>query len=116
MEAVLVLTITILSGGVVARPQQITQEVLLTPFNFVRSTGNTAISTGQQLVHSVPQAVNVVSTRPLAGWAWCRRPSARCPTSPWTPSTPCPRPSTPSPTSALSATGTALRAGATVLT
>ena len=37
------------------------QEVLLTPFNFVRSTGNTAISTGQQLVHSVPQAVNVVS-------------------------------------------------------
>merc|ERR1719356_1994137 len=66
-EAVLVLTITIFSGGVVARPQQITQEVLLTPFNFVRSTGNTAISTGQQLVHSVPQAVNVVSDTAVSG-------------------------------------------------
>merc|ERR1712107_788215 len=62
MEAVLVLSMSMLLG-VEARPQpqQITQEVLLTPFNFVRSTGNIALSSGQRLVHSVPEAVNTVS-------------------------------------------------------
>merc|ERR1711982_12908 len=55
--------------GVEARPQpqQITQEVLLTPFNFVRSTGNIALSSGQQLVHSVPEAVNTVSDTAVSG-------------------------------------------------
>merc|ERR1719515_185820 len=62
MEAVLVLSMSMLLG-VEARPQpqQITQEVLLTPFNFVRSTGNIALSSGQQLVHSVPEAINTVT-------------------------------------------------------
>merc|ERR1712227_965751 len=68
MEAVLVLSMSMLLG-VEARPQpqQITQEVLLTPFNFVRSTGNIALSSGQQLVHSVPEAVNTVSDTAVSG-------------------------------------------------
>merc|ERR1719242_2243073 len=72
MEAVLVLSL-LTAGGVrggsrvVRSPQQITQEVLLTPFNLVRNTGNTALQTGQQLVNSVPQAVNVVSDAAVSG-------------------------------------------------
>merc|ERR1712027_225046 len=68
MEAVLVLSMSMLLG-VEARPQpqQITQEVLLTPFNFVRSTGNIALSSGQQLVNSVPEAVNTVSDTAVSG-------------------------------------------------
>merc|ERR1719336_3360692 len=71
MEAVLVLSLLTVGvrGGsrVVRSPQQITQEVLLTPFNLVRNTGNTALQTGQQLVNSVPQAVNVVSDAAVSG-------------------------------------------------
>jgi len=59
MEAVRVMmTAALLLGGAQCRPQQLTQEVLLTPFNFVRSTGNTALTTGQQVIQSVPEAVN----------------------------------------------------------
>jgi len=62
MEAVRVMmTAALLLGGAQCRPQQLTQEVLLTPFNFVRSTGNTALTTGQQVIQSVPEAVNAVS-------------------------------------------------------
>merc|ERR1712045_663332 len=61
MEAVRVLMTAALLGGAQCRPQQLTQEVLLTPFNFVRSTGNTALTTGQQVIQSVPEAVNAVS-------------------------------------------------------
>merc|ERR1719486_69418 len=72
MEAVLVLSL-LTAGGVrggsrvVRSPQQITQEVLLTPFHLVRNTGNTAFQTGQQLVHSVPDALNVVSDAAVSG-------------------------------------------------
>merc|ERR1719278_1730778 len=72
MEAVLVLSL-LSAGGVrggsrvVRSPQQITQEVLLTPFHLVRQTGNTAFQTGQQLVHSVPDALNVVSDAAVSG-------------------------------------------------
>merc|ERR1719150_1582856 len=72
MEAVLVLSL-LTAGGVrggsrvVRSPQQITQEVLLTPFHLVRQTGNTAFQTGQQLVHSVPDALNVVSDAAVSG-------------------------------------------------
>merc|ERR1719379_2129818 len=66
MEAVLVVSLAVI-GGVSARPQQITQEVLLTPFNIVRDTGNTVLSTGQQVVNSVPEAVNVVSDTAVDG-------------------------------------------------
>merc|ERR1719336_1773447 len=71
MEAVLVLSLLTVGvrGGsrVVRSPQQITQEVLLTPFNLVRNTGNTALQTGQRLVNSVPSAVNVVSDAAVNG-------------------------------------------------
>merc|ERR1719145_110193 len=72
MEAVLVLSILAVGGvrggsRVVRSPQQITQEVLLTPFNLVRNTGNTALQTGHQLVHSVPDAVNIVSDAAVSG-------------------------------------------------
>lgn len=72
MEAVLVLSL-LTAGGVrggsrvVRSPQQITQEVLLTPFHLVRNTGNTAFQTGQQLVHSVPEALNDVSDAAVSG-------------------------------------------------
>merc|ERR1711913_76212 len=74
-EAVLCVILSALVSGVPVRnpvrvvrsPQQITQEVLLTPFNLVRNTGNTALQTGQQLVNSVPQAVNVVSDAAVSG-------------------------------------------------
>merc|ERR1719278_2556778 len=72
MEAVLVLSL-LTAGGVrggsrvVRSPQQITQEVLLTPFHLVRQTGNTAFQTGQQIVHSVPDALNVVSDAAVSG-------------------------------------------------
>merc|ERR1719420_2876233 len=56
-----------LLGGAQCRPQQLTQEVLLTPFNFVRSTGNTALTTGQQVIQSVPGAVNAVSETAVTG-------------------------------------------------
>merc|ERR1712106_666500 len=48
-------------------PQQITQQDLLTPLNVVRFTGNTAISTGQSVVHSVPDAVNTVPNTAVQG-------------------------------------------------
>jgi len=72
MEAVLVLSLLTVGGvrgasRVVRSPQQITQEVLLTPFHLVRNTGNTAFQTGQQLVHSVPDALNVVSDAAVSG-------------------------------------------------
>merc|ERR1739842_279465 len=67
MEAVRVLMTAALLGGAQCRPQQLTQEVLLTPFNFVRSTGNTALTTGQQVIQSVPEAVNVVSDTAVTG-------------------------------------------------
>merc|ERR1712013_119950 len=68
-EAVLlVLFSSLVSGGpvrgptrVVRSPQEITQEVLLTPFNLVRDTGNTAFHAGSDVVHAVPSAVNTVS-------------------------------------------------------
>merc|ERR1712154_694852 len=68
-EAVLlVLFATLVSGvplphpaRVVRSPQEITQEVLLTPFNLVRDTSNTAIQTGSDVVHAVPSAVDTVS-------------------------------------------------------
>merc|ERR1719278_1454193 len=72
MEAVLGLSL-LTAGGVrggsrvVRSPQQITQEVLLTPFHLVRNTGNTALRTGHQFVHSVPDAVNVVSDAAVSG-------------------------------------------------
>merc|ERR1719188_1122466 len=72
MEAVLVLSL-LTAGGVrggsrvVRSPQQITQEVLLTPFHLVRQTGNTAFQTGQQFVHAVPDALNVVSDAAVSG-------------------------------------------------
>merc|ERR1719410_3128792 len=65
MEAVLVLSL-LTAGGVrggsrvVRSPQQITQEVLLTPFHLVRQTG-------KQIVHSVPDALNVVSDAAVSG-------------------------------------------------
>lgn len=69
MEAVRVLMTAALLGGAQCRPQpqQLTQEVLLTPFNFVRSTGNTALTTGQQVIQSVPGAVNAVSDTAVTG-------------------------------------------------
>merc|ERR1719361_2307746 len=72
MEAVLVLSLLTVGGvrgapRVVRSPQQITQEVLLTPFHLVLNTGNTAFQTGQRLVHSVPQALNVVSDAAVSG-------------------------------------------------
>merc|ERR1712117_943357 len=68
-EAVLlVLFSSLVSGGpvrgparVVRSPQEITQEVLLTPFNLVRDTGNTAFHAGSDAVHAVPSAVDTVS-------------------------------------------------------
>merc|ERR1719216_214655 len=71
-EAVLVLSLLTVGGvrgasRVVRSPQQITQEVLLTPFHLVRNTGNTAFQTGQQLVHSVPEALNDVSDAAVCG-------------------------------------------------
>merc|ERR1712045_271 len=67
MEAVRVLMTAALLGGAQCRPLQLTQEVLLTPFNFVRSTGNTALTTGQQVIQSVPEAVNAVSDTAVTG-------------------------------------------------
>merc|ERR1712223_438404 len=74
-EAVLlVLFSSLVSGGpvrgptrVVRSPQEITQEVLLTPFNLVRDTGNTAFHAGSDAdnavtsVNIVPQTVDAVS-------------------------------------------------------
>merc|ERR1712106_383445 len=48
-------------GAPLPQQQQLTQQVLLAPLNVVRFTGNTAITTGQSVVHSVPDAVNTVS-------------------------------------------------------
>jgi len=74
-EAVLVVLFASLVCGipvpgpprVVRSPQQITQEVLLTPFNLVRNTGNTAIQTGTDVVNAVPSAVDTVSNTAVTG-------------------------------------------------
>merc|ERR1719232_1656558 len=65
-EAVLLVLFSSLVSGspitrVVRSPQEITQEVLLTPFNLVRDTGNTAFHAGSDVVHAVPSAVDTVS-------------------------------------------------------
>merc|ERR1711942_425805 len=65
-EAVLLVLFSSLVAGVpitrvVRSPQEITQEVLLTPFNLVRDTGNTAFHAGSDVVHAVPSAVDTVS-------------------------------------------------------
>jgi hypothetical protein len=74
-EAVLCVILSALVSGVPVRnpvrvvrsPQEITQEVLLTPFNLVRDTGNTVIQTGTDVVHAVPTAVDTVSDTAVEG-------------------------------------------------
>merc|ERR1711970_485774 len=72
-EAVLlVLFSSLVSGGpvrgparVVRSPQEITQEVLLTPFNLVRDTSNTAFHAGSDAVHAVSDlTVGTISAVP----------------------------------------------------
>merc|ERR1712025_1528736 len=74
MEAVQCLFCALMVGSAIGAPgpQQptnslVTQEVLLAPLNIVRTTGSSAVATGQSVIHRIPNAVDNVSNAAVKG-------------------------------------------------